>query len=222
MHLIIQTEKLEDKLREYFKLDSSGHDIFHLKRVMNLALHIQEKEGGNRTIVGISALLHDVHRIMQNETSQYCSPLDSLERVKIIIENSDIKLSEKQIKMILHCIQYHEEYNFACEGKTVNDIDTLLLQDADNLDAIGAIGVGRTFAYSGANGVIMWNPEIPFDRDVYNESIKDPSTVHHFYSKLLKLKNNMNTDTAKEMANKRHKFMEDFLDEFLAEWRGER
>jgi uncharacterized protein len=96
------------------------------------------------------------------------------------------------------------------------------VQDADNLDAIGAIGVGRTFTFGGAHGVPMWRPEVPFITDAFNESVKDPSTLHHFKTKLLKLKGNMNTKTAKAMAKKRHEFIESFLDEFIAEWKGQR
>ncbi len=96
------------------------------------------------------------------------------------------------------------------------------MQDADNLDAIWAIGIGRTFSFSWAHGVTAWIPEIPFDRHTFDESEKDPSTIHHFHSKLLKLKDNMNTETAKKMANERHKFMESFLQEFFDERNGKK
>jgi len=215
---ILQT--LDAEVRTFFKEDSSGHDIYHLQRVLRLALHIQEHEGGDRLIIGVAAFLHDVHRIMQNQTGQFCSPKDSLPEVQKILNT--VPLTDDQMKHILHCIEHHEEYNFSEHGKTVNDIETLILQDSDNLDAIGAIGIGRTFTYGGAKGVTMWQPEIPLERLVYNESLPaDPSTLHHFYSKLLKLKNNFNTQTAKAMALKRHEFMEQFVKQFKAEWNGE-
>ena len=121
---------------------------------------------------------------------------------------------------MLHCVEFHEEYSFSEGGVTVDDIETLILQDADNLDAIGAIGIGRTFAYAGAYGSPMYVPDIPLGRESYDESdLSDPSAIHHFYSKLLKLKDNMHTKTAREIAAGRHRFMEQFVELFLAEWR---
>jgi len=216
MEKIIQ--QLEKEIKKLFHKESSGHDIYHLKRTLNNALTLQEKEGGDKLIIAISAFLHDIHRIIQKETGKFCSPKDSLSKVKEILDK--INLTEEQKEKILHCIEFHEEYNFSKKGKTVNDIETLVLQDADNLDAIGAIGIGRTFSFGGANNVTAWIPEKPFDRHTFEESEKDISTIHHFYSKLLKLKENMNTKTGKKMADKRHKFMEIYLDKFFREWKG--
>ncbi|PJA48976.1 MAG: metal-dependent phosphohydrolase [candidate division SR1 bacterium CG_4_9_14_3_um_filter_40_9] len=218
MEEIIQ--QLEKEVKELFHTESSGHDIYHLKRVLNNALTIQEKEGGNRLIIAVSAFLHDIHRIIQKESGKFCSPRDSLPKVKKILDKTS--LAEEQKGKVLHCIEFHEEYDFSDNGKTVNDIETLILQDADNLDAIGAIGIGRTFSFGGANGLNMWIPEKSFDRSTFDESEKDPSTIHHFYSKLLKLKENMNTKTAKKMVVERHKFMELFLQEFFDEWNGKK
>lgn len=213
-------EKYIEELKPYvinlFKNDSSGHDISHLIRTMRTALYIQEKEGGDRIIIGISAFLHDVHRIMQNESGKFVSPKDSISQVKDIL--SHINLSEEQINKICYCIEYHEEYNW--NGKNVEDINTLILQDADNLDAIGAIGIGRTFSYGGSHNVVMYDDSTPLnENNDYSETNgDDPSTIHHFYHKLFKLGNNMNTKTAKELANKRTEFMKAFVNEFLSEW----
>jgi uncharacterized protein len=213
-------EQLEKQIKHMFSDESSGHDIYHLKRTLNTALTIQEKEGGDKTIIAIATFLHDIHRIMQNDLGRYVSPKESLPKVAEILHN--INISDEQKEKIYHCIEFHEEYSFSANGKTVNDIETQILQDADNLDAIGAIGISRTFSFGGANKVNVWIPEKPFDRQQYDESEKDPSTIHHFYSKLLKLKNNMNTETAKKMAEERHKFMELFLQEFFDEWNGKK
>ena len=209
-------EELKPYVINLFKNDSSGHDISHLIRTMKTALYIQEKEGGDRIIVGISAFLHDIHRIMQNESGKFVSPKDSIPKVKDIL--SHINLSEEQINKICYCIEYHEEYNW--NGKNVEDINTLILQDADNLDAIGAIGIGRTFSYGGSYNVVMYDDSVPLnENNDYSEANgDDPSTIHHFYHKLFKLCNNMNTKTAKELANKRTEFMKDFVKEFLSEW----
>ena len=209
-------EELKPYVISLFKNDSSGHDISHLVRTMRTALYIQEKEGGDRIIIGISAFLHDIHRIMQNESGKFVSPKDSIPKVKDIL--SHINLSEEQINKICYCIEYHEEYNW--NGKNVEDINTLILQDADNLDAIGAIGIGRTFSYGGFHNVVMYDDSVPLnENNDYSEANgDDPSTIHHFYHKLFKLGNNMNTKTAKELANKRTEFMKDFVKEFLSEW----
>ncbi len=213
-------EKLEARVREMFASESSGHDIYHLQRVRDTALHIQEKEGGDRLVVGVAALLHDIHRLMEKEKGIFISPTDSLSIIKEIL--GEVGFPEEKLSHVLGAIEYHEEYDFSSEGKGLRDLETQILQDADNLDAIGAIGVGRTFAFGGAHGVPMWIPEKPFDRATFDESEKDPSTIHHFYAKLFKLKENMNTPTGKQMARERHVFMERFVEQFTAEWKGER
>lgn len=211
-------KKIEEEITDLFHLEGSGHDIFHLKRVLALALTIQEKERGDRLVIAVSALLHDVHRIIQKQTGRFCSPKDSLPKVKEILDKVDIP--EEKKTLILHCIEFHEEYNFSEEGKTAADTETLIIQDADNLDAMGAIGIARTFMYGGANNIPMWLPEVPFERKHFDEGILDVSEIHHFYSKLLRLKDSINTETAKAMAEHRHKFLEQFLAEFFSEWEG--
>lgn len=212
-------EKLKPIVIELFKNDSSGHDIGHLERVMRLALQIQETEGGDRLIIGISAFLHDVHRIMQNQTGKFVQPKDSINEIKRILSNIDI--TEEQVNKICYCIEHHEEYNW--NKSNVTDLNTLILQDADNLDAIGAIGIGRTFVYMAVHNMPMYNDEIPFnntERFIEDKVIVEPSTIHYIYSKLLKLGSNMNTATAKRMAQERSEFVKSFVEEFLNEWKG--
>lgn len=201
-----------------FKDDSSGHDISHLIRTMNIAINICDKENGDKLIVGISAFMHDIHRIMQNVTGKFVSPKDSLPKVREILSNTD--LSEDIINKICYCIEHHENYNW--NGNNVDDINTLILQDADNLDAIGAIGIGRTFSYGGAHNILMYDEETPLNnnKDYSEANGDDPSTIHHFYHKLFNLANNMNTKTAKEQAVARTEFMKTFVNEFLDEWHG--
>lgn len=211
-------KELYPYVTKLFKDDSSGHDINHLKRTMNAALYIQEKEGGDRIIIGIAAFLHDVHRIMQNDSGKFVAPKDSILQVKSILSN--INLTEEQVNKICYCIEYHEEYNW--NGNNVSDINTLILQDADNLDAIGAIGIGRAFSYGGFHHVAMYDESEPLneENDYFEDNGNDPSTIHHFYHKLFKLGGNMNTKTAKELADRRITFMKKFVDEFLDEWDG--
>jgi Predicted HD superfamily hydrolase len=215
-------EQLKPEVLRLFSNDSSGHDITHLERTLNLALSIQKQEGGDKIIIGISAFLHDVHRIMQNETGKFVSPKDSLGKVKKIL--SVTNLTEKQISQILYCIEHHEIYNWNNSQNNENDINTLILQDADNLDAIGAIGVARSFSYGGANKIIMYNNSISLEmlNDYSEENGNDESTIHHFYHKLFKLGEYMNTNTARTLAKARTHFMKEFVNEFLAEWNGEK
>ena len=213
-------ENLKKQLNERFKDENTGHDMHHLIRAMNLALHIQEKEGGDRLIIGVAALLHDVHRILQKETAKYCSPKESLPLVKQMLERA--KVPEEKHDRILYCVEFHEEYSFGDTGKSKHNIETQIVQDADNLDAIGAIGIARSFMFGGGHNVAMWVPELPLKEGVFTDSKTDPSTIHHFYNKLLRLKDDMNTKTAKAMAESRHRFMEGFLEQFFAEWKGER
>lgn len=214
--------KLRPEVLKIFKNDSSGHDITHLERTMNIALLLQKYEGGDEIVVGISAFLHDVHRIMQNETGKFVSPKDSLDKVKEIL--SVLDLNESRLQKILHAIEYHEIYNWNNLQNKENDINTLILQDADNLDAIGAIGIGRTFSYGGAHNVPMYDNTVSLEMksDYAEENGDDASTIHHFYHKLFRLSDNMNTQKAKELANSRTEFMKRFVDEFLKEWKGEK
>lgn len=209
---------LRPEVKKFFEKDSSGHDIKHLERTMKTALFLQSSEGGDELIIGVAAFLHDVHRILQNERGSYCSPKESLPIIEKLL--NDIKFPKDKISKVLHSIEYHEVYNWNKEEQ-VDDIETLILQDADNMDTIGAMGIGRSFSYGGANNRPMFDSEVPLDccNDYKEENgNKDASTIHHFYHKLLKLGDNMNTNTAKELAKERIEFMKLFIDKFMNEW----
>ncbi len=211
-------EKLQPYILELFKNDYSGHDFGHLKRTMQLALYLQQKEGGDRTIIGIAALVHDMHRAMQIKEGHFVSPKDSLPKIRELLEK--VALTEEQINEICYCVENHEQYNW--NGNNITNINALILQDADNLDAIGAIGIGRIFTYCGANQMPMYDENIPLNiNSDYNEdSGNDESATHHFYHKLSKLKDNMNTETGKILATKKHECMTNFVTSFLNEWNG--
>ncbi len=211
---------LDRKIRTQFSRDSC-HDLYHLYRVSTLALNIQKKEGGDRLVIGAAAFLHDIHRVMQLETGRYTDPKSSLPKIKTLLDA--VHFPQEKIPAVLHAVEFHEEYSFSKNGKTARDIETCIVQDADNLDAMGAIGIGRTFGFSNQLQVPMWNPDIPLGRKYFDEDLpKDPSTLHHFYSKLLRLKDTMNTPTARALAQKRHDYMQGFVREFLDEWRGKK
>ena len=205
-------------VEELFAGDSSGHDLGHLERTMNAALAIQEREGGDRVVVGLGAFLHDVHRVMENELGRFVSPEESLGPIREMLGKTN--LSSERIDAICYVVEHHEHYNW--NGDNVDDINTLIVQDADNLDAMGAIGVARGFSYGGARGLPMYDPAValePKENYVEGEGM-DASTLHHFMNKSMRLAAFMNTDTGAELARQRTAFMQAFINEFVAEWEG--
>ena len=199
--------KIEAAIKARFLVESTGHDWFHIDRVRKMALKISETEGGNREIIELSALLHDIsdHKfnggdhfaggiLAQQILKQYDYSPNIIEAVKEIIDNISFKATQGQNKMKTF------------EGKIV--------QDADRIDALGAIGIARTFAYGGK----IDNPiYFPINQEL-NTNSNQKHTIAHFYEKLLRLKDQMNTQTAKMIATQRHAFMTTFLAQFFEEW----
>jgi len=208
---------LKPNIEKYFAIDKSGHDLEHLYRVKNNALYLQSKEGGDRLIIAISALLHDVHRIMSIQLDRYVSPEESITKVQEFLNL--LPLNEEQKQHICYAIAHHEEYNFGQDKVSVTDIESLILQDADNLDAVGAIGLVRTLQYGVSHSIKIYEKETPLFYDNYSEQKNaKETTIQHIHNKLLRLPENMNTKTAKKEAKKRNKLMEKFLIQFIKEW----
>ena len=194
--------------------DSTGHDYHHILRVTKLALRIAQTESGaDPELVGLIAALHDVDdRKLSPET---CKNLDN---ARCFLENAGLETGK--IAMILKGIR---QISFKGTDSVAPDsLEARCVQDADRLDAIGAIGIGRAFAFGGARGRSMYDPEQPpvmgMDGETYAKT--QGPTINHFYEKLLLLKDMMNTETGKAMAVHRHGFMEAFLEEFYGEWEG--
>lgn len=210
-------KKIANKVKEVLENESSGHDFYHAQRVFDIATYIQKLEGGDIFIIGASALLHDICRPWEKKTGKSHFGEEALEKIKKILYQ--IEIPEDKVEPILNVIKFHDIYDWT---KKNNDksIELQIVQDADNLDAIGAIGIGRTFAYSGANSVPMYIPDenLNFTKDFVDGHDYGKSTIAHFYEKLFRLKDNMNTKTGKKLAQKRHKFMKDFLKQFFDEW----
>lgn len=196
--------------------DRSGHDMHHAWRVLRLGLRLAEECDANELIVGAAALTHDIHRTMGG--SEFVDPRDSLPVVDDVL--AAVEFPAEKRDAVRHCVAVHEEYGFESESSAAESVEAELLQDADNLDAMGAIGVGRTFRFSGARGTPMWTPEADshacYDKTDYSRSVLD-----HFDDKLLRLKDDLNTDAAVAIAEGRHRFMVEFVDRFEREWRGE-
>ena len=207
-------EIVKEKMLEEF----SGHDYWHVMRVYNNALHILEEEMTlkkiNSTVVELAALLHDIgdYKITGSEEAQIEIPR------QILLE---LKADQETITQVISII---DQISFHKGMKKLNSIEAQIVQDADRIDAIGAIGIARAFAYGGAKEREIWNPE---DKPKINMSKEEymnnkGSSINHFYEKLLLLKDRMNTETGKKIAQDRHEFMEGFLEQFFEEWKGNR
>ncbi|UOE92662.1 HD domain-containing protein [Alkalihalobacillus sp. LMS39] len=208
--VLLNTEQYVKAIHEK---DSSGHDWFHIQRVTSLAETLGKLEGADLFICKMAAYLHDV------ADEKLC---DNVEEQKKEIENwlhtQNVPNEEKEhILFIIHNMSYK-----GGNGIKLESIEGQVVQDADRLDALGAIGIARTFMYAGHNGDQMYDPTIPVrDKMSEKEYRQGKSTaINHFYEKLLKLKMTLNTPSGKQLAADRHDFMEQFLSQFHNEWNG--
>jgi uncharacterized protein len=210
-------EQTRAHVRHLLADDSAGHDWHHIDRVCRTALTIGREERADLVVVELAALLHDIAdwkfaggddeagpKAARLWLEKFQTPAETVEHVCEIIAKLSFKGAGVQTPMP------------SLEGKCV--------QDADRLDAIGAIGIGRAFAYGGYKGRLMYDPAVPPQMHESFEAYKKNTgpTLNHFYEKLLLLKDRMNTATGARLAAQRHRYMEQFLEQFLAEWRGER
>ncbi len=194
-----------------------GHDWWHIERVYNNALSIAEKEKAAIFTVSLAALLHDIADSKFNEGNEDIGPetatkfLQSLNVDPIVITH---------VENIIRNISF-KGGNFTSH---FNSTELAVVQDADRLDAIGAIGIARAFNYGGFKNREIYNPDIAPDLQMTKEVYKNAyaPTINHFYEKLLLLKNKMNTASGRQMAEERHLFMESFLSQFYQEWSGKK
>ncbi|MCU4187828.1 HD domain-containing protein [Flavobacterium sp. HXWNR29] len=193
-----------------------GHDWFHIERVYKNALLIAEGEDCNLTVVKLGALLHDIADSKFHGGDETVGP----KTARAFLESQNVKED-----IILHVIAIIENISFKGGNfeKKFNSKELEIVQDADRLDAIGAIGIARTFNYGGFKNRPLYNPNIQPNMNMNKEEYKNSEspTLNHFYEKLLLLKDKMNTETGKKIAQKRHDFMVTFLSQFYAEWEGE-
>ncbi len=192
-----------------------GHDWWHIYRVWKLSKRIADSEDVNLLVVELGALLHDIADYKFYNGNEEIGPRIAKEFLESLNLDEDII---NQVVEIIRNISFKGTLNRKFISKELN-----VVQDADRLDAMGAIGIARTFNYGGFKGRELYNPEVKPKLNMSKEEyIKNNSpTINHFYEKLLILKNGMNTKTGKKLAEHRHKFMEDFLKEFYREWNGE-
>ena len=207
--------RTEDFVRETLKADSTGHDWWHIDRVRKVAVKLARTEGADPFVVELAALLHDIADWKFNDGDITAGATKSREWLGSIGVDEATQARVAQIVLTV---------SFKGAG-VKNEIDSLegqVVQDADRLDALGAIGIARTFAYGGHFNRVMYDPsEKPVQHETFEQyKSSKGTTINHFYEKLLLLKDRLNTKAAKEFAESRHKFVEDFLQEFYDEWEG--
>jgi uncharacterized protein len=209
--IIQQTEQFT---RKHLGEDSTGHDWFHVDRVRKNALKISIRENaGDPFIIEMAALLHDIPDEKLNESAEA-----GQEKLASFLEQ--ISLSEEEQ---FHILQIINSISYKGGMKTeLKSIEAKIVQDADRLDAIGAIGIARAFAYGGKKGQQIYDPSIPVRDEMSLEEYRNgkSTSIHHFYEKLLKLTDLLNTKTALRMAEARQKMMESYLEQFFQEWNG--
>ncbi len=211
-------DKIIQKVKEYMGKElggePTGHDWWHIWRVWKMAKKIAEKEGGDLFVIELGALLHDI------ADWKFCGGNIKAGSKKASKLLKKLGVDPKTIKEVSHIID-----NVSFKGAGVkNKIKTKegkIVQDADRLDVIGAMGIARTFAYGGFKGREIYNPTIrPKLHELFKEYKNSKGTsINHFYEKLLLLKNRLNTETAKRIAERRHKFLETYLKQFFKEWK---
>lgn len=211
-------KKTSEFVKTKLLTEGSGHDWWHIVRVWNNAKQIGKTEEANRFVVELAALLHDIADWKLHDGNDKVGPQVAREWL------GKIGVQPATINHVCSIIQ-----TMAFKGAKVKDtpmetIEGKIVQDADRLDAVGAIGIARTFTFGGSKGRPIWNPDI---KPVLHENSKDylnsakvGNTINHFYEKLLLLKDRMNTKTAKSIATERHNYMKEFLNKFFKEWEG--
>ena len=212
-------EKIVEQTADYIKTklsgEGSGHDWWHVYRVWKNAVHLAGFEKVDLFVVELAALLHDIADWKFN---------DGNEDIGSQLAGEWLEGLGVEENVTVHVRSIIQDISFKGAGVAthMNSTEGMIVQDADRLDAMGAIGIGRAFAYGGSKGREMYNPDLKPEKHESFEKYKNSqgSTINHFYEKLLLLKELMNTEAARKIAEKRQVFMEEYLHEFFLEWEG--
>ena len=204
-------------VKNTLKNAEGGHDWFHVERVFKNAILISKEEKANVFVISLAALLHDIADPKFNNGDENIGPKKA---TGFLISQKVPKEIGVHVVNIIKHISFKN--SFDKKGKKFSSKELEIVQDADRLDAIGAIGIARCFNYGGFKNRALYNPEILPNLEMTKEEYKnsDAPTINHFYEKLLLLKNKMNTKSGKRIAANRHIFMEQFLQQFYDEWNG--
>ena len=195
----------------------AGHNWFHVERVYKTALHIAKKETVDVFVVQLAALLHDIADSKFNNGNEDVGPVKATKFLRSLNINETVVVHVQQIIK-------HMSFKNSFDKQTFTSKEMQVVQDADRLDAMGAIGIARAFNYGGFKNRDLYNPAIAPNLNQSKQEYKNSSapTINHFYEKLLLLKNTMHTQTGKKLAEERHQFMLVYLSQFYSEWDGER
>ncbi|OMP32132.1 HD domain-containing protein [Mangrovimonas sp. DI 80] len=204
-------------VQEQLSKAEGGHDWFHILRVYNNAVHIGNTENVDLFVVQLGALLHDIADSKFYDGDETLGP--KVAREFLFNQNVDSVIIEHVVNIISHI-----SFKGGNEAQVFKSPELDVVQDADRLDAIGAIGIARCFNYGGFKNRKLFDPEIQPNLNMSKEEYKASTapSINHFYEKLLLLKDRMNTQTGKQIAEQRHAFMEAYLQQFYAEWDGEK
>jgi uncharacterized protein len=213
MHHIEQTVYF---VKQQLQNAEGGHDWWHIERVWRLAKTIAQQEKVNLQVVELAALLHDIADSKFNNGDENIGPKTAAAFLK------QIEVNEVTANHVINIIK-NISYKGGKTQRTFSSKELDVVQDADRLDAIGAIGIARTFNYGGFKNREIYNPTILPNLDMTKEEYKNSEapSINHFYEKLLLLKDLMNTETGKAIAKQRHNFMQNYLEQFYKEWNGE-
>lgn len=195
-----------------------GHDWFHIERVWNNAKQIAKTEAVDEFVVTLGTLLHDIADAKFYNGDETIGP----KKARSFLESQGVEEAIiKHIENIIVCISFKSSLD---ASKSFTSPELSVIQDADRLDAIGAIGIARCFNYGGYKNRVLYDPSVAPNLSMTKEEYKSATspTINHFYEKLLLLKDKMNTATGKKIAAQRHEYMERFLEQFYAEWNGEK
>jgi uncharacterized protein len=213
--MIIQETR--EFVKDLLRNEGTGHDWWHVVRIINTARRIHAVEGGDWQVIELTLLLHDVgdRKVIQKDEDDYSIAENFLVKQQVSKEVID------KVMSIIKTMSYSKSFD-AIEKD--DSLEFKIVQDADRLDAIGAIGIGRAFAYGGSRSRLLYDPDYETKEFKSSSEYKkaEGSTIHHFYEKLLLLKDMLNTSAARKIATERDEFMKLFLREFMDEWDGEK
>lgn len=215
-------QKIREVVFGIYVPESAAHDFYHLDRVASLAVRVawgEKVDSDQLQVVVAASYLHDLHRHLENSTGRYHSAKNCDQWALELMVKADIPNAIHEI--ILDAIHYTEHYSFGKTHMWPEFKTSSIVRDADNLDAMGAIGIARAFTYGGRISEPIWTGEDHNEIGCYESGVPAKSVVRHFYEKLLKLMGELETDTGRKIGEQRHHYMQNFLKQLMMEWKNE-
>jgi uncharacterized protein len=210
-------QRLRGLIANEYVPDSPTHDLTHLARVASLGEQMCETEGGSKLIVASAAWLHDLHRDARQSDTEFFVPPEQMDgKVRLYLAKAEVP--DEIHDDILEAIHYTDRFSFSDRPTYATTVEAMILRDADCLDAIGAIGIARAFSFGGSHGIALWEEASFEEPSIYRQADRPASTIQHFYDKLLRLSDEMETATGRELAQRRGAYMESFVRQFMEEW----